>query len=144
MCQQIYHEPTNSWDLLDIAISANLRSPPSSLSAHHELVSDHLPVTFTISFKHFQNNCQGIKCRQCYKPHHTLLHLEKEHPPKETGVNPDATSIANCATKLSFFTQTLLPTAQVICHDSRGAPHILRALLDSGSQSHFISEEIVK
>ncbi|KAL0810543.1 hypothetical protein ABMA28_010663 [Loxostege sticticalis] len=38
-------------------------------------------------------------------------------------------------------TTVLLSTAQVVAYDNNGVLHIIRALLDSGSQSHFITKE---
>lgn len=46
-----FHAPTNSWDLLDFAISSNLSASPLLL-AKQELSSDHLPVVFTLNAPH--------------------------------------------------------------------------------------------
>lgn len=66
----------------------------------------------------------------------------------------ERTDVALCATSIAALKQSplsepvhneqctvLLATAQIAVYDSTGSRHLLRALLDSGSQSHFITKQ---
>ena len=91
-------------------------------------------------------------CRKCSKRHNTLLHLEDisssktEAAPEDTG-NVDREKIGS--TSLSHVSysqnkQVLLATAIVNISNDRGKIVACRALLDSGSQSCFITRDCVK
>ncbi|XP_071057316.1 uncharacterized protein [Onthophagus taurus] len=72
-------------------------------------------------------------CKKCKGKHHTLIHKDKEH------------STVSCTSKnVSFDGETLLSTVTVNVTDSDDKVYAVRALLDSGSQSSFISESLCR
>lgn len=86
---------------------------------------------------HDIKSCTAGCCKQCNEKHHTLLHQE---PPKE-----QRTTIANVSSLNAYSgSETILSTAIIQIRDSRGRFHSCRALLDSGSQSHFLTHAMVK
>lgn len=115
---------------------------------------------------HFTKDCRSSACRKCGKGHHTLLHFENSSRPRsktqpfveENSLNmssssqhdPSQTSlVAQSPIVLSSHidsnnTHILLSTALITVFDKNGNPHDCRALLDSGSQSHFLSERMCK
>lgn len=111
--------------------------------------------------KHFAWNCKAQKCFKCKKSHNTLLHLEtsiSNSIENATGVNnsgvdtqavnhtkPDSSSvicISECA--VADTSHVLLSTAIIQVKNSENKYVTCRALLDSGSQSHFISGNMCK
>lgn len=105
---------------------------------------------------HQARECFGSKCRICNNKHHTLLHLQKvENQPastirsvntenkKETSINADEQSHKDSNVSLSCTKSALnvlLPTAIIYVLDNEGNKHSCKALLDSASQSNFITE----
>ncbi|XP_076389322.1 uncharacterized protein LOC143264752 [Megachile rotundata] len=79
---------------------------------------------------HEIKDCIAGCCKQCNGKHHTLLHKEQ----KPVQANVSALS-ANC------LSETILSTAIVYVRDNYNRPQPCRVLLDSGSQSHFITEK---
>ncbi|XP_065089784.1 uncharacterized protein LOC135710976 [Ochlerotatus camptorhynchus] len=114
---------------------------------------------------HRVGQCKSRACTVsgCGKRHHTLLHFEdvsseqpvpirtavdqKEAPQSERSVTSSPVS-SNVSTVMSSQRvcekQVLLSTAIVELQDSSGSYHLCRALLDSGSQSNFLTESIVR
>lgn len=119
---------------------------------------------------HRQKDCKSrFACRECKARHHTLLHVdtEKKEPSaprldtapsngqQETvkkfqsyqmDAKPSTSGHVNAASGGSFHavnhrTQTILPTVMVKIKDSQGNWKQCRALLDSGSDIHFITKE---
>ncbi|XP_018314293.1 uncharacterized protein, partial [Mycetomoellerius zeteki] len=108
--------------------------------------------------------CRASNCRLCKGYHNSLLHRSKssmEPSDKETKSssssdnstvsvgqqliagsksNAASVSLSNHATKGS--SQVLLSTAALLIYDSQGRPHKCRAILDSGSQSNFITRRL--
>ena len=84
---------------------------------------------------HVVAQCKSFDCRTCGKKHNTLLHTEKEEEDKDKDNISTTTSLSsqNCNQ------QILLATAMVRVKDCAGNFVMCRALLDSGSQSNFIS-----
>jgi hypothetical protein len=76
-------------------------------------------------------------CRHCHQRHHSLLHpeLNSAAPPFQSRVSCNSVTAANNQI-------TLLQTAIVKISDSRGSWHSVRALLDPGADSNFISTEV--
>lgn len=99
---------------------------------------------------HKTKDCKSSKCRKCNGTHHTLVHLDQGQADQskpdqgETITNQNNTSTQkteSChSTVLSG--QVLLSTAVVDLVDASGNKHNCRALLDSGSMSNFITEEL--
>lgn len=92
--------------------------------------------------------CRVIKkCSKCNRKHHDILHKEeiKENvsealPPS----SPQPSVSSNHSTQETKMYHVLLSTALVHVEDSSGNMHICRNLLDSGSQSNFITASTVK
>jgi len=98
-----------------------------------------------------KHTCSKQVCRQCHKRHHTLLQIQRQIKSindKETVTNDPAdargSSTADVNTYCSFKgkprNQILLARAIVEVQNKSGQYVPCRALLDSASQSHFITE----
>ncbi|KAK9687803.1 putative peptidase (DUF1758) [Popillia japonica] len=91
-------------------------------------------------------------CRKCNSKHNTLLHQteHKTSSPKVSGSDDceakpgSSTMISAHFSNFDKSTQVLLSTAMVGISDREGRFHKCRVLLDSGSQSNFISTALVK
>ncbi|KAL0883918.1 hypothetical protein ABMA27_015986 [Loxostege sticticalis] len=118
-----------------------------------------------LSSKHRAINCNSqSKCRQCAGKHHSMLHFDNNlvrnvpaqsvSPAPARPVIVEAPAPAPSSAALCFSsslmnnkpvsrapTTVLLATARVIVLDSHGKEHIIRVLLDSASQSNFITGE---
>ncbi|XP_050293842.1 uncharacterized protein LOC126734313 [Anthonomus grandis grandis] len=119
---------------------------------------------------HTQNNCPKSNiCRQCGEKHNSLLHLNIQSPvapvhsrpfvsvnsppPVTNGIenstHENAVALSATIGEVNHVdsnvkaTLSLLVTAKIRVFDSRGNIFIIRALLDPGSQSNFISESLV-
>lgn len=71
------------------------------------------------------------RCAHCKRFHHTLLHIDQESQPKSS----------NVAMSEDNHHETLLATAIIKIRNVTGTLDTFRALIDSGSQTSFISEE---
>jgi len=110
---------------------------------------------------HSTKDCKASNCRVCNKKHHTLLHIVSNTNQTQNGQNSNvanplngnadnntpaetfaASSVINMAS--SNFNNILLATAVVKVLDSNGMLHPCRILLDSASQSNFITENLCK
>ncbi|XP_011690002.1 PREDICTED: uncharacterized protein LOC105451334 [Wasmannia auropunctata] len=108
-------------------------------------------------------NCRASSCKVCKGYHNTLLHKSefssneqsnKENDKAETSDKNSsrqtvASNITTTSTVLNHCSiqrnpQVLLATAIIYIYDRNGTPHECRALLDSGSQSNFITKELSK
>ncbi|XP_050519054.1 uncharacterized protein LOC126893145 [Diabrotica virgifera virgifera] len=91
---------------------------------------------------HLNTSCKYGKCKKCGKKHHTLLHInaENSNSPNDTqsvsSDNQTPQTLSCHAVQNSF---ALLSTVTVLIPDRSGVKHNCRALLDSGSQSHFVT-----
>lgn len=95
---------------------------------------------------HGLKECKSIfKCQKCHQRHHTLLHLDGS----DSGLVEDASDLeklSTTCTQVSMLTNTreasivLLSTAKINIRDSSGNFQSFRALIDSGSQAHFITD----
>lgn len=106
---------------------------------------------------HNTRDCSAQPCAKCSKKHNTLLHIETKNvsPPVLNKTEPEANDKAEFAQAAANIPQTLLSnhlnvenvnqvllsTASVKVPDINGKLHNCRVLLDSGSQSNFISNE---
>ncbi|XP_055623472.1 uncharacterized protein LOC129766899 [Toxorhynchites rutilus septentrionalis] len=108
---------------------------------------------------HQAKDCKcKFSCRKCQGRHHTLVCFKTEREGfmkgtvvakgKESGSKAStSTQTANVSTKTvcttqQFSSQVLLATAVVLMVDDSGQVFPARALLDSGSESNFISERL--
>ncbi|XP_077266386.1 uncharacterized protein LOC143899738 [Temnothorax americanus] len=110
----------------------------------------HLCINCLRSTTHQSKLCKSSACRKCSKKHNTLLHMSTtdnaDQSLSNTRTPPDKTT----DTPLPVSTQcissyhplnVLLSTAIVNIYDSNNKPLSCRALLDSGSQMNFITQE---
>lgn len=108
---------------------------------------------------HMIQNCRATRCRTCKGKHHTLLHdPSRQKPPLETN-NVKSTLFCNPQTQQAepqsqvvnttlvhdnqqqyVFKSVLLSTALIYVADNNNQLHKFRVLLDSGSQSSFITQ----
>jgi hypothetical protein len=72
-----------------------------------------------------------FKCKQCKESHNSLLHVDEER---------STVSLSSVSNK----NQVLLPTAKVKLVSKQGEEVIVKALLDSGSQSSFVTAKVAK
>ncbi|XP_051156766.1 uncharacterized protein LOC127278879 [Leptopilina boulardi] len=103
-----------------------------NLAKHLEIVKNLNLCTNCLRSNHTVENCKSVLCKTCNKKHHTLLH---EDDKKKAQVN--FASLHNVASS-----QILLSTAMIHILDRKGNPHTCRALLNNGSQVHFITEKM--
>lgn len=114
---------------------------------------------------HFNRNCRRPTCKICHGKHHFLLHLNKPKEPTSSNIvtsetnrvsnqnisnqnisnmslpsNGNVTSNNSASCEIS---NVLLSTAQVDILDQNGKKQTIRIILDSGSQSSFITEQAV-
>ncbi|XP_044766260.1 uncharacterized protein LOC123322380 [Coccinella septempunctata] len=93
---------------------------------------------------HSSKKCRSGPCKKCKAWHNTLLHPENEYTAvtKESGSSSNnVNSLASGVDVLNNHT-VLLSTAKVIVFDESNQPVSVRALLDSGSQSSFITDSL--
>ncbi|XP_044753952.1 uncharacterized protein LOC123313241 [Coccinella septempunctata] len=100
---------------------------------------------------HFNKDCRRGNCRKCGSKHNTLLRKgtenignssndkEKSAAAKTTEDKPTI-NLSAC----SSISQVILSTAFVQVDDNERHTHIVRALLDSGAQSSFITTKLCK
>ncbi|XP_045765119.1 uncharacterized protein LOC123867223 [Maniola jurtina] len=105
---------------------------------------------------HISSQCRNPgSCRICKSRHHSLLHQEiestassstAEKPVESTSTLTNTPPIVSCLStqRISSCGQVLLPTALVNTESEAGKDHILRVLLDQGSQASFITEAAVQ
>ncbi|KYN27942.1 hypothetical protein ALC57_02653 [Trachymyrmex cornetzi] len=102
---------------------------------------------------HTARNCRYGNCKTCGKRHNSLLHISGDK--SETKVsessnqtttqqgNASTTNVAH-TTMSNVTSQVFLSTALVNVRDCQGNKQTCRILLDSGSQSNFITKDLVQ
>lgn len=98
---------------------------------------------------HFIHNCRSkTNCRHCNKRHHSILHYYRTNENNQQGVScvskevqsETIQSVSMSTTAVDIPSHTLLSTAVIQVSNVKNEFINLRVLLDSASQSHFISE----
>lgn len=108
---------------------------------------------------HMTKNCSSSSsCKVCHSKHHTFLHFAPQSPqepiPDTVGpsevcseadrrIDPPTNLFVSTSTPLqcsSNACSVILATVQLEVLDSQGHPHVVRALLDSGSQANILTE----
>ncbi|XP_018378092.1 PREDICTED: uncharacterized protein LOC108770856 [Trachymyrmex cornetzi] len=110
----------------------------------------HLCLNCLRSSAHQTKVCNSSNCRKCNKKHNTLLHLNSSSKSEQSVSNAQLTSqdansplpVATQCTSSHRSLNILLSTAVINVYDSSNSVHSCRALLDSGSQMNFITEEL--
>lgn len=102
-----------------------------------------------LSDRHLVSDCTSkFGCKRCDKKHHTLVHLDFSSLPSNSNQPIDSTrqltSVSSNMAKKESGYGVLLATAVVMVQDRNRQLVPLRALLDQGSQSSFVSEEAVQ
>ncbi|XP_037929892.1 uncharacterized protein LOC119664680 [Teleopsis dalmanni] len=91
---------------------------------------------------HSVSACKSSRCRVCAGQHHTLLHKYTPIIPHATASSDsDRVFVNHSATKCD---QVILATALVTVKSKSGEYRTARALLDSGSQTNFMTEELAQ
>lgn len=96
--------------------------------------------------EHTVSQCKHNKlCSECGGRHHSLLHFNTKESESEPTVEPPATppTMSTCFSSLDtrpYHTSVLMSTIIVHVQDANGHQQEARALLDSGSQTSFITE----
>ena len=104
---------------------------------------------------HISRNCRYYPCKKCKLKHHVLLHKNFNNENKvqnksNNEVNSPAQSNNESIVSVTLSSQSdkrdyvLLSTAEVLVYDFEGQVCTARVVLDSGSQSCFISERLCK
>jgi len=116
---------------------------------------------------HYAKDCRSGMCRRCSRAHNTLLHVESadsavgSRSTMRGSENGERALVAHCvqgkqfslvdqkgrtceANQVERKSQVLLSTALVGIWDGQGYRRTCRALLDPGSQSHLITQRLVK
>jgi hypothetical protein len=88
-------------------------------------------------------------CKQCKKHHHTLVHQNRReqitNTPEETSSSPaEPTQGSYCSFEEQRASQVLLATATIKVTNSRGTQQPCIVLLDEGSQSSCITEDLAQ
>ncbi|CAG9125559.1 unnamed protein product [Plutella xylostella] len=117
------------------------------------------------TYRHYANHCKKPGCKLCKRKHNTLVHVSApkvsnavatdnicQRTEKRSVFEPSTTvaatapaSINNVALSANIGHQqqdVLLSTALVILLDCNNVEHVARAVLDSGSTSSFMTEEL--
>ena len=91
--------------------------------------------------EHLSRNCKSLhKCRECQRPHHTLLHSDSsESTPQPSNMS---TTPITSNTAAGLKSTSLLMTCQLLVLSRDGVSVKARALLDPGSSASFISERL--
>nr|CAI5845597.1 unnamed protein product [Callosobruchus analis] len=89
---------------------------------------------------HFNYVCRANTCKKCNSKHHVLLHIDKNFETPATNGESAGGSVALSAYSSTNF--VLLSTASVVVMGERGKKSIVRAVLDSGSQSSYLVADL--
>lgn len=103
-------------------------------------------LCFNCLYSHLISNCKSkYTCRTCKRKHNTLLHSSAAPSPSTSMAESENENriqqnsfTAHCTSKFKS-KNTLLATALVSVGSPNGVNHILRALIDQGSQATFIT-----
>lgn len=89
------------------------------------------------------NECKSkFSCKECnMKNHHTLLHVSKTEKIKQPTSQNSSNMVANLLAPTAKNHRTLLGTAIVAIKDADGEYQHIRAILDSGAMSSFITKD---
>ncbi|XP_011858859.1 PREDICTED: uncharacterized protein LOC105556383 [Vollenhovia emeryi] len=131
--------------------SAFLAKTPTQ---RYEIIRNGKRCLNCLSSKHQAKECTSTRsCKECHKKHHTLLHFS-DAPKSAVHASPlpaATTPIASTTDISSHIVakarpahQILLATARVRVHSTHGRSQWARALIDQGSATSFITENLVQ
>ena len=100
-----------------------------------------------LRYGHFIVNCRSSACQRCHSRHHTLLHIDAARgAPPQLATQPEVHSseqtVNLSASNSPRSARVLLSTVAVYAFDRNNRRHLVRALLDPGSQSSFITSDL--
>ncbi|XP_049871172.1 uncharacterized protein LOC126370378 [Pectinophora gossypiella] len=114
------------------------------LQARADYAKDHHWCFNCLKSSHGVRDCNSLfRCQKCRQKHHTLLHNDDSHPAEDVSTPQEASCHSpqvRVLTSIGDSSVVLLSTAVISVMDSSGQFHFLRALIDCGSQAHFITE----
>lgn len=87
---------------------------------------------------HFSKFCRTAHCKKCNRKHNVLLHADTLSERKDIKNESAAVALSS----LNSNPHVLLSTVLVQVFDKNGRAYTARGILDSGSQSSFITEEL--
>ena len=91
-----------------------------------------------LSSGHVVKNCKSVhKCHKCQKPHHTLLHKDKQVDSNLAEVK------VSTSTAVRLKSNLLLMTCRIVVYAPDGSSIEARVLLDSASSASFVSERLI-
>lgn len=116
----------------------------------HEVAKQRGLCTKCLGGNHRQSTCRSsYKCKICNRGHNTLLHMkdfvpqkqpEQHNNKKPTEYHNSPSTSKTLNTTASNCMNTILATAMVKAKTANGEHMLLKALIDQGSQSTFITE----
>ncbi|KAJ8930020.1 hypothetical protein NQ314_017238 [Rhamnusium bicolor] len=127
---------------------ANSRGLSAEIPTH--MRSNNQPQSFSNSNAQ-SSNAQGISMQrfsQNSSAHYTATNLVIDQTQNDIHVNSisqasgENSSVSTHSSNRSIHNQVLLSTARVLILDKNGKSHEVRALLDSGSMSNFITKKL--
>jgi transposase InsO family protein len=115
-----------------------------NMSPEHRLqeVKKHRLCTNCLRGGHKTESCSGSNCKKCNKRHNSLLHFDNASVETSTS-SPNLIATASHYAE-PIYNNVILSTAMVSVLSKKGQKVNLRALLDNGSASNFITERAVK
>nr|CAI5854032.1 unnamed protein product [Callosobruchus analis] len=134
-----------------------------NVSQRYEKLKEKKACMNCLRLGHFSRQCRASGCKRCSAKHNTLLHFEKTNssvpenseqtpatlqtataksePPATAAASAASADAAACLSSYATPDHALLSTAIVEISDKDGNPCQGRAVLDSGSQSNYITKE---
>lgn len=95
---------------------------------------------------HFSKQCRSSVCKKCGLKHNTLLHfdniIDKQSQSDSNNTIENSENAAACLTSYNSVKHVLLSTAYIQVMDQKHNSHTVRAILDSGSQSSYITADL--
>ncbi|XP_055910537.1 uncharacterized protein LOC129944900 [Eupeodes corollae] len=116
-----------------------------SVSSRRNFARDQRLCYNCLGTKHSSNRCRSkARCTSCNSRHHSLVHLD--NPSTANAVDPTqgSASVVSNHVQNGSRSSVILPTAVVKVYDVSGKTHLVRVLLDSGSQVSFVTDSLVK
>ncbi|XP_055856101.1 uncharacterized protein LOC129919272 [Episyrphus balteatus] len=119
-----------------------------SVSSRRGFARDQRLCYNCLGTKHSSNRCRvKARCKLCKSRHHSLVHLDNINPAASASVvdpTQNSASVVSNHMKNDSRSSVILPTAVVKVFDNSGKTHLVRVLLDSGSQVSFVTDSLVK